>query len=51
MNNVTVARLYMLFALALLIIGWKISASSAELVKEAQLKQSSEIERVLSSLE
>lgn len=51
MNNVTSARLYFLFALLLLVIGWKITQSVKEQVQEARAQQKAAIERVLSSVE
>jgi hypothetical protein len=51
MNNPTAARIYMLFALLLLVIGWKITQDVAAQVKHAQAQQAAQIERMLSSIE
>jgi hypothetical protein len=51
MNNVTTTRLYFLFALFLLLVGWKLSESTALKVKELRASQDAQIERVLGSLE
>ncbi len=51
MNNVTSARIYFLFALLLLALGWKITQSAKAQIVEAQAQRAAAIERVLSSAE
>jgi hypothetical protein len=51
MNNVNSARLYFVFALLLLALGWKITVESKAQIQEAAAQRSAAIERVLSSVE
>ncbi len=51
MNNLTAARLYMLFALVLLMIGWKICQNASEEIQNAQASREADLERTLSSIE
>jgi hypothetical protein len=46
--NVTMARLYMLFALLLLVLGWKICHDAADGIAQAQAAHEAEVNRMLS---
>ena len=51
MSQVTTARLYFLFALALLSLGWKVCHSASAQVARVQAAQAAQIERLLSANE
>ena len=51
MNNVTTARIYMIFALMLLVMGWKVCQNVAAQIENAQAQQAAQIERMLSSID
>ncbi|MGZ3652592.1 MAG: hypothetical protein ACXVB9_09115 [Bdellovibrionota bacterium] len=51
MNNVTTARIYMLFALMLLVFGWKICKTASVEIARAQAKQAAQLERMISANE
>lgn len=51
MHNVTSARLYFVFALLLLALGWKITFEAKAQIQEATAQRNAAIERVLSSVE
>ena len=51
MNQTTSARFYFLFALLLLVLGWKISHAAKEQISRAQAQQAAHIEQMLGSAE
>ena len=51
MNSFTSAHVYFLFALALLLIGWKMSHAAETQMKAAQAQSQAQIERYLSDSE
>ncbi len=51
MTPVTSARLYFVFALVLLALGWKITQGVKEQMQEARAQRDAAIARVLSSVE
>ena len=51
MNNLIAARLYFLFALLLLVIGWKICQGSSQPLHQIQANQAAQIEKALASME
>lgn len=51
MNTTHAARLYFLFALALLVLGWKMTRTASEQLQKVEAAHTAAIDRVLTAAE